>query len=40
MKKLFKLIKILFNNLKITLGCLLGLHAWVNNVCVNCGKRR
>lgn len=24
----------------IKLACLLGLHAWAGNVCVNCGKRR
>lgn len=25
---------------RITLGCLLGIHAWKNGVCVNCGKKR
>lgn len=25
---------------KLTIGCLLGIHAWKNGVCVNCGKRR
>lgn len=23
-----------------SLGCLLGLHAWVNGVCVYCGKKK
>lgn len=23
-----------------SLGCLIGLHAWSNNRCVNCGKTR
>lgn len=23
-----------------TLGCLMGLHAWLNNKCLNCGKTR
>jgi len=32
--------KIIHETRKITIGCLLGIHAWVDNVCVNCGKRR
>lgn len=23
-----------------TLACFFGLHAWVNGVCINCGKKR
>lgn len=37
---MFKLINKYFYKLKITLGCLLGIHAWKNGVCVNCGKKR
>lgn len=23
-----------------TLACFFGLHAWVNGVCINCGKKK
>lgn len=29
-----------FHTLKITLACMLGLHAWKNGRCVNCGKKK
>lgn len=38
--RIFKFIMKPFKLLTITLGCMLGIHAWKNNVCVNCGKTR
>lgn len=40
MKKIFKSILNFFQTMSITLGCMLGIHAWKNGRCVNCGKRR
>jgi len=38
-----KFIKIIIKSFKlcwIKLACLLGLHAWVDGVCINCGIRK
>lgn len=37
---MIKFIVKMIKTLGITLGCLLGIHAWVNNKCINCGKTR
>lgn len=37
---MIKFLKKIFLGLSIKLSCLLGLHAWYDGVCVNCGKRR
>lgn len=40
MKKILRFIFKPFLSLTLSLGCLLGIHAYVNGYCKYCGKKR